>query len=761
MRVTTDFRLESARGASGIQNTIIIRCQFVPEAPSEGDPQMNRWRWTVGLLAVVAVALAVWGAAAFRRTRPTINVLLITLDTTRADRIGCYGDPRALTPIIDGLAAQGVLFERANSPAPLTLPTHASLFTGLYPAEHGLRTNGRSRLSESIPTLATILKGSGYETAAFVSSFVLDAKFGLDRGFDHYGDDFPGDPAAAGALQRQRDGHLTVDEAVEWLAAPRQKPVFCWVHLYDPHFPYLDHADEFGDRFQDRPYDAEIAYVDRQVGRLLDQLQLLEEGSSPDSLVIIVGDHGEGLGDHVERTHGYTLYESTQRVPWIIRMPQAAASKGGANEARGRRVPEVVSLVDLTPTVVDLLGLDLPEAVSGRSLRGAMEGRLVPEVASHAATDDPFLQNGWSPLRSLTTSRWKYIRTTRPELFDLQADPHELQNLIEQEPRQAEEMARRLDDTERRMKPRRSASVQLSAAERRALETLGYLRGQDQPEAAIVGAPGGAATQLPDVKDMIPFDVATEAARDLLRSGKVTEGADALREVIASAPAHVAAKVFLGEALESLGQFDEAMSWYQAALKQRPTDLDALVHLGAAYAAKEHLPEAIAQFDEAVRIDPESSTARYNLGKALVRTGQTDDGIAQFEEALRIDPAMPNAHTSLGNALIALGRADEAEAHFRQEIELDAKNIDARLSLATILAERRPEESERLLRDALKLQPDDPRTLYNLGAFLLLTHRPAEAIKPLEQVVRLQPRHPQAASALDRARRLAAEKSTP
>jgi tetratricopeptide (TPR) repeat protein len=460
-------------------------------------------------------------------------------------------------------------------------------------------------------------------------------------------------------------------------------------------------------------------------------------------LVVVVGDHGEGLGQHVEKTHGYTLYEATQHVPWIVRTPDRIAA--------GRRTYNVVSLVDLSPTVLDYLGLRVPGPVSGRSLAAALRGAGIGEIPCHAAADDPFLQNGWSPLRSITTEQWKYIRTAQPELYDLQADPRETRNLAAAEPVALARMARMLDDLEARMQPREAASVQLSAEERRALESLGYLRGRDSsPE-------GPPSADLPDVKEMLPYDVAAQEALDLLISGKVQEGVERLQRIVEESPAHLASRVFLGEALERQGKLEQAIAAYQQALQLKPDYPDALIHLGTARVAQGRLDDAVAAFDEALRIDPDSSTAHYNLGLALMHLGQLDEAISQFEEALRGDDGFPNAHGALGRALIQRGRRGEALEHLRQEIKSNPQSVEARLNLATLLAESDAKEADRLLREALKIAPENPQVHYNLGAFLLMHKRPGEALAPLAEAVRLMPDHPRAASELARARRLSGQ----
>ena len=314
-----------------------------------------------GLLLLAGSGLSYWWIST---PRPTVNLLFITLDTTRADRLGCYGYSEAATPTLDRLAAAGVRFERAYSPAPLTLPTHTSLFTGLYPPEHGLRTNGRGRLDEKLATLPALLQEVGYDTAAFVSSFVLDHRFGLGRGWAKYDDgQLSQTPSELDALQRQRGAREVVDAALDWFQHRDAKPFCLWVHFYDPHFPYDAHADEFGDRFRDRPYDGELAAVDVQIARLLKAIEV--SGQRQNTWVIVLGDHGEGFGDHVEQTHGYTLYDSTQRVPLLMEWP--------GHITAGQEVKEPVSLVDVLPTVLEQLRLRRPADLKGRSLADQTE----------------------------------------------------------------------------------------------------------------------------------------------------------------------------------------------------------------------------------------------------------------------------------------------------------------------------------------------------------------------------------------------------
>lgn len=696
-------------------------------------------KFTLIAFGLLLLAVGGWGYWRFSTPRPTVNLLFITLDTTRADRLGCYGYADAATPTLDRLAAAGVRFDRAYSPAPLTLPTHTSLFTGLYPPEHGLRTNGRGRLDEKLPTLPTILQEAGYDTAAFVSSFVLDGRFGLGRGWAKYDDgQLTQLPSELDALQRQRSARDVVDAALDWFSQRGSQPFCLWVHFYDPHFPYDAHADEFGDKFQDRPYDGELASVDAQIARLLKAIETA--GQRENTWVIVLGDHGEGFGDHVERTHGYTLYNSTQRVPLLMEWP--------GHISAGHEVKEPVSLVDVLPTVLEQLRLRLPSDLKGRSLAPVFAEKPLDERPCYSMTDDPFLQNGWSPLRSLVQGRWKFIRTKQPELYDLQADSDESRNLIGNEPQEAARLEKLLAEFEGKLVERTAKPVQLTAREQKALESLGYLGGRRTPDPADL-------RNAPDVKEMLPFDVASQEALDTFRAGDVAKAISQFRTIVADSPTHLASRVFLGEALEQDGRINEALVFYHEALKLKPDYVDALVHLGTARAAQGHDEESLTYFDEALRFSPEATSARYNLALVLMRLGRIDEAQQQLEETLRQDDALLNAHGALANVFVGQGKMAKAITHFRREVEINPQAWESRVNLAALLAEREPQAAEKWLIEAEKISPKNPKVLYNRGAFLLMRNRPREAVPFLEQAIESSPNpNPQFVRELERARRL-------
>jgi arylsulfatase A-like enzyme/cytochrome c-type biogenesis protein CcmH/NrfG len=692
-------------------------------------------RWLVLVVLFIGVCFFLYSA----RQDPPINILLITLDTTRADHLGCYGYQNALTPAMDSVAREGVLFERAYATAPLTLPSHASLFTGLYPPEHGVRTNGRGKFVAPDPLLSDVLSEADYKTGAFIASFVLDARFGLKRGFQVYDDDIKDTSHHDDLLHRERNGAAVVNSALAWLERPRSQPFYCWVHLYDPHFPYQTHSEAFGERFQDRPYDAEIAYVDRQIGKLLSFLK--KSGLDSNTLVVIVGDHGEGMGEHVEQTHGYTLYNSTQHVPLIIKCP--------GRSVPGHRHPDPVSLVDVFPTICDLMEQQSPQGISGRSLVAAMKGNPVAPVNCYSATDDPFLQQGWSPQRSLTTKHWKYIRTTKPELYDLRSDPNERQNLAANAPDKLKELERVLSELEEGMSAQESENVQLSERERRTLQSLGYL-GHAEPGQTAINQDG----PLVDVKDMLQHDADARVAFDMMHSGQVDEAVDRLKEIVSHASGHASSRVFLGEALEMKGDLPGAIDSFEQALQIKPDHIDALIRLGAAWGESGDLKKAIGYFDEAVQINPESVQARLGLGRALFYQGQFGEAAGNLEFAMKMDPELPGVRLVLSEALRQSGRRKEAIPYLHEELRRDPGSVPARMNLAAVLVADDWQQALQILQETQELSPDNPHIPFQIGEILLSQNRPSEAIQFFNQTVRIMPEHPEVQAALERAQAL-------
>lgn len=527
------------------------------------------------------------------------NLLVITLDTTRADHLGCYGYELAKTPVLDALAKEGVLCERAHTVAPITLPAHTSLFTGLYPAETGVRTNGRGGLSRSIDTLASVLKRRGYDTGAFVAAFVLNRKFGLNQGFDLYGDESGSttDPA------QRRQAESVIDSALAWLSRSRRQPFFCWVHLFDPHLPYAGHADLFGNEFAERPYDGEIAYVDRQVGRLVSFLKT--RNLDENTLVVVTADHGEGLGEHGERSHLFLLYQTTMHVPLIFRQPGKLPAGG--------RVASRVSLVDVSPTILDVLGVPDPRKVTGRSFSQAFSGKDVPASPCYAITDEPYSLSNCAPLRSLIDGDWKYIQTTRPELYRLSDDPRETQNLAAQNPDKLLEMENLLSELEAKLVYRQAAGAAISAAERSNLKSDGYVGG------SMFSRERPLPPDLLDIKDVLPYNDQVDDANHLVDSGNVESGIRQLQDVIQKAPKHTWAHLSLAFAYGRQKQPAQAILALQKLLDFAPDCADGHAEMGIALIELGRFADAIPELAQALRLDPSNVEAREYLEQARLR----------------------------------------------------------------------------------------------------------------------------------------------
>ncbi len=542
------------------------------------------------------------------------NVLLVTLDTVRKDRIGCYGYERAETPAIDSVAATGILFKDAVTSVPVTLPSHATILTGLYPPAHGVRDNGIYVLGEKTRTLPEILRDEGYETAAFIGCFVLDERFGLGQGFDLY--DFhvsrEGFRPEMPDFNERPAGAVT-DAALRWLRErPREKPFFAWVHYFDPHLPYRSPLADLP-RFAGRGYDAEIAYVDREFRRLLGGLD--RAGYGEKTLLVLTSDHGESLGDHGEPTHSMLLYESTLAVPLLFHSPSLFGGKSGVDR-------RLAGLVDIRKTIEDLIGLGREGGGGGRSL---LAPGADPERAVYIETEAPLHVAGWSPLSGFRTATGKYIHGPAPEFYDLRGDPGETRNLYDPESPEMIAFEKRLAESGR---PGVSgpASRTMSDEEIERLASLGYAQG---------GGGGGRAVG-PDPKSMMPVYRKSVEAEELYRQKKYEQAAAVAAEVIEQCPRCVQSIRVLAFSLYRTGRAEEAIG-----LLRRSTGEGRNSYLVRSLAQMMILNGDYNGAGEALdlygRIDSLDGRVPLLRGDILARRGKLLAAIALYEEAIDLD----------------------------------------------------------------------------------------------------------------------------
>lgn len=570
------------------------------------------------------------GSIAARQPTPR-HLVLITVDTLRADRVGAYGYAKARTPVIDDLARTGRRMVHAYASAPITLTSHASLLTGLNPPAHGAAHNGIA-LAAGTPTLATVLQGAGFVTGAFVAAFPLDRRFNLAAGFDVYGDALPRD--ASGRPADERPGHVVVDEALAWWQSAGDRRAFLWVHLFEPHAPYG--VAVAGRSVADR-YDDEVAEADRQVGRLLDGL-----GSRrAESLVVVTADHGEAFGEHGEIAHSVFVYDTTLRVPLVLHGPGVTRGE----EARP------IGLVDVAPTVLGLLGVPAP-AMDGHAFDGPSATAPAGPRPLYAETEAPLHDFGWSPLRAIRHGGLKFVEAPTPELFDLVADAAETRNLVADRPDDVARLRAAVRDVAGRRPPR--AAV-IDADARRRLQSLGYLG----------GAGPTSSSSRPDPKDR--RELAARLAE--VTSGEL-QGADlerALTAIVRDDPANPQARVRLGHALAASGRCPQALAHFRAAIAAHLPTADAHLGLAGCLVSRRAFAEAIRVLDEGARLDPANPVVLANLGIVRSDAGRPGDALDYLRKALVLDGDFHQARFALA---IALARAGDRAGADSEAIEL-------------------------------------------------------------------------------------------
>ena len=673
--------------------------------------------------------------------RDARSVVLVTVDTTRPDRLGPYGADNVSTPVLDTLASRGVVFERAWSVAPITLVAHTSILSGLYPFEHGVRNNGTQYVSDSVTTLAERLQDAGYRTAAFVSAAVLDRRYGLDQGFEVYDDDLSQRRNLSPRMVADRPAEVTVAAATAWLdELGTDERFFTWIHFYDPHASYSP-PPPFRDEYRDRLYEGEIAYMDSQIGRLLRHPRLLGDGSAPNAgeapIVMVIGDHGESLGEHGERTHAILAYDSTLHVPWILHVPGGPA---------GLRIGDPVGQVDLMPTVLSLVGLtddgsenagseNAGSANAGRDLTPLIEGRArAVEHPYYSETYLPFYTYGWSKLRVLHRGRWKMIDAPQPELYDRTRDPRELTDVHHLETGVAHDMKRDLDEWLAGVDADREASLALDSEAAAQLRSLGYLSvGSGRQEASD--------DERPNPMEMIEQHVGLERARMLLADRLYSQAARQLEGVLRRDPRNLAAVIDLVRALEGQGELEEAVRMAERALELDPEYTQTQMVMARLEARRDNLERAVELTEIAVASDPHNPDVRIQQAVFLQRLGRHDKTREVLTKALADHPEHPRTNAVYAHLVEARqGSVEAAEKRLRRAVERDPFLEQAWLFLGKLLERRqRPAEAEKSYRTGLAGRSDDADLHGALGHLLARLGRQDEAIVQLREAIRLSP----------------------
>jgi arylsulfatase A-like enzyme/Tfp pilus assembly protein PilF len=593
--------------------------------------------------------------------RQANNVLLITIDTLRADRVGVYGAKNVETPNIDRLAREGAWAAQAGIHVPLTRPSHISIMTGRYPAEHGIRDNVAPALAADVPLLSEIFERNGFTTAAFVSSVVLTRQSGLARGFGHYSDRFEiGEDDARFLNTIQKRGDIVTEEAIGWLKGKAR--FFAWVHLYDPHDPY-EPPGRYAVQYADRPYDGEVAWSDELVGRLIAALR--DDGRLDDTLVVVTSDHGEGLGEHGEDVHGYFVYETTLHVPLVFRGPGITP---------GTKVDVVTRAVDLFPTILELAGIRDAPKVAGRSLVAGLRGQRLSDEPAFAESLLPLVHYGWSDLRTVRDGRWKFILAPRPELYDLQRDPGELTNLIDAEPARARAMQAGLEQQLRTEQQLARGDNALASIPPDLLERLGAL-GYVSP-GRTSGSAGAGADPKDKLEDYKTLNTAMRQGLIALREGRPAETLEHFQTLRSKKVDSFELHYYTGRAYTALQRWRDAEAAYAKALEKLPSYAAAWRGIAVARKAQHNVAGAAAAYQKLIAMAPRDALARVQLGEIERDLGRPDEAARLMREAVGIEPAEASYWNSLGMVLGGAGRMEEASEAFREAAVRDRENAE-------------------------------------------------------------------------------------
>ena len=660
------------------------------------------------------------------------NVILITVDTLRADRVGCYGAPQVKTPTMDAFAARGIRYERCISQTPLTLPSHTTIMTGTLPVFHGVRDNGGFVVPSELMTMAETFKAKGYDTAAFVAAYVLDSKWGLNQGFDTYFDKFDLSRFEKISLgEVQRPANEVIDEALGWLEKKKTGKFFAWIHLYDPHTPYAP-PEPFKSEYPHNPYLGEIAYTDTQLARLWDFLE--RNGLRDNLFLILAADHGESLGEHQESTHGFFVYQAALHVPLIIATPFP--------ELQGRTSSETVALADIMPTVCDMAGIPVPPEVQGKSLvpsffrPGAAADRLVYSESFY-----PRYHYGWSDLRSVQDGRFKLILAPVPELYDLGRDPGEEKNLVYLEKKVFEDFSAR-------------AQVLIEQAGRNALEVdVNKVDEETREKLAALGYVGSftdssklAGKKLANPKDKIGIFNELSKARETGMDGDADEAIRTIEAIIKEDPTIADAYFALGNIFYKARKFQEAVGAFTKSLDIKPDDSFAVINIANSFQAMGRYDEAEKYVLDYMAKGFDDSQLYFLLGNLKVHQNETDKAVAYFEKCLAGNSQSASAHNAL--AAIYLNREGDgdlsrAEEHLNSAAGINPTLMSLRYNIAQLRErQNRLAEAADLYLQEIQDAPKSFKALFNLSRVYRLMGREDEEFGTLQKTIEAEPEFP-------------------
>lgn len=703
----------------------------------------RRWPWFAGAIAAAAAAILAFHLLTGRGSFPRIarewsslgvdkpNVVIVTLDTTRADRLGAYGCRAARTPVLDALAGRGALFEQCATVAPLTLPAHSTIFTGLPPTFHGVRVNGNTALSDEQTTLAEVMASRGYACGAFIAAFVLDGRWGLKQGFDHYDDRFDlkkYKQLDLGAVQRP--GNEIMDAALAWLEGRKDTPFFAWIHLYDPHTPYAPPEPYYSRFAPGGPaglYDGEIAFMDEQIGRLTSWLE--RTGLDRRTILLFVGDHGEGLGSHGESSHGYFIYDYAQRVPLIVVTPLA--------KGRGVRVTSQVSTVDVFATILELAGMSVPAGRQGRSLVPLMFGRKeAKEESAYGESMAPNIQFGWAPLKALRTVRYKFIDAPRLELYDLEKDPAESVNIAGPNPALVRDFKARLDrfvEESGRGAPKLQAA-DLDKETMARLSALGYIGAPVASKKSGGGAPA-------DPKDKLLVYESVQRAGEMIMGERYDEAAVLLEATLRSDPDIAQALLLLATCRSETGKMEEAKEALLHILGSEPENIQALISLANILMSEGRMEEVAAVCKQTLAVDEKSVQAHMLLGEVYMAEEKHAEALPFLEEAFEIQPKLTQNGLNLAACLIGLDQFERAEPLLKSVIAENPRFPFANFNLGLLYEGLgRWEDARRAYTEEIASYPQEYRARFNRGKIFFRLGERQAYLDEMREVVAIAPR---------------------